>query len=201
MARATRSAEALVQHLIVPRRLVVGMQAARANGLRSCPGISVVPGRSMVVAPAARPMRPAPAASMRSPRTRTAHPSCIDSPSKTRAGRSTVTVAVPRGRRSRARVRDDGEREPVTARTRAAMRCMELLSTSGWCPRRSATRDVPDRRPVAAARSRRAARERSCDLRRVRPVRQRDFLALPATPRPTAARRRGLARSMVRSAP
>ena len=59
------------------------------------PGVSVVPGRSMVVAPAAATDAAGPAASMRSPFTRTAQPSCIASPSKTRAGFTTVTAVAP----------------------------------------------------------------------------------------------------------
>jgi len=62
------------------------------------PGVSVVPGRSITFAPAAATLASAPTASMRSPFTRTAQPSCIVSPSNTRAGFSTVTVwsALPR---------------------------------------------------------------------------------------------------------
>src|SRR4051794_2636387 len=54
------------------------------------PGISVAPGRSIVATPVAPIDAAGPAASIRSPRTRTAQPSCIDSPSNTRAGRNTV---------------------------------------------------------------------------------------------------------------
>src|SRR5260221_422903 len=56
------------------------------------PGVSVAPGRSITFAPAAATLASAPTASMRSPFTRTAHPSCIVSPSNTRAGFSTVIV-------------------------------------------------------------------------------------------------------------
>src|SRR3954464_11658666 len=47
----------------------------------------------MSVAPAAATLDAGPTASMRSPFTRTAQPSCIVSPSQTRAGCSTVTCA------------------------------------------------------------------------------------------------------------
>ncbi len=60
------------------------------------PGMSVVPGRSMTFAPAAATLAAGPAASMRLPFTRTAQPSCSVSPSKTRAGLSTVTAAASR---------------------------------------------------------------------------------------------------------
>ena len=62
------------------------------------PGISVAPGRSIVTAPAgAVAVAAGPALSMRWPRTTTAQPSCIASPSNTRAGLSTYDV-VGRGR-------------------------------------------------------------------------------------------------------
>ena len=48
--------------------------------------MSVVPGRSTIRAPDEATLASGPAASIRSPFTRTAHPSWIVSPSKTRAG-------------------------------------------------------------------------------------------------------------------
>ena len=55
--------------------------------------MSVAPGRSMTRAPAALTPASAPTASIFSPLTRTAQPSCMASPSKTRAGFSTVIVS------------------------------------------------------------------------------------------------------------
>src|SRR5579871_2251814 len=54
------------------------------------PGRRVRPGRSITFAPVASMLAVGPAASMRSPLTRTAQPSWIASPSKTRAGRRRV---------------------------------------------------------------------------------------------------------------
>ena len=52
----------------------------------------------MTFAPAAAAAASAPTASMRSPFTRTAQPSCIASPSNTRAGLRTVTGAFASSR-------------------------------------------------------------------------------------------------------
>src|SRR5476649_1350604 len=60
------------------------------------PGVNVVPGRSITFAPAVA--TSAPTASMRSPFTRTAHPSCIVSPSKMRAGFRMVIASFAAGR-------------------------------------------------------------------------------------------------------
>src|SRR5439155_4812673 len=57
------------------------------------PGVIVVPGRSTTTAPAAPTVFAGPTASIRSFLTRTAHPSCTVSPSKTRAGLKTVSGA------------------------------------------------------------------------------------------------------------
>src|SRR5471030_533760 len=56
------------------------------------PGISVVYGSSTAMAPDASRLARGPAASTRSPLTRTAQPSCMVSPSKTRAGFRSVTA-------------------------------------------------------------------------------------------------------------
>src|SRR6185436_746523 len=58
------------------------------------PGVSVVPGKSMTLAPAAVVADSGPTASMRSPFTRTLQPSCMVSPSHTRAGLRIVMASA-----------------------------------------------------------------------------------------------------------
>src|ERR1035438_8160145 len=70
------------------------------------PGISVAPERSMTLAPAVSMEAAGPADSMRPPRTRTAQASWEVSPSKTRAGLSTVASCAAAERASRKRARE-----------------------------------------------------------------------------------------------
>ena len=62
--------------------------------------MSVAPGRSMTFAPVVLTLAAGPAASIRLPLTRTAHPSCIVSPSNTRAGLSTVCPKAEAARKA-----------------------------------------------------------------------------------------------------
>src|SRR5690348_2000257 len=71
------------------------------------PGSRVAPGRSTTFAPAVSMLADGPAASMRSPRTRTAQPSCNSSPSKTRAGLRTVWLQAEVANRKQAAANRD----------------------------------------------------------------------------------------------
>jgi hypothetical protein len=66
--------QALARDLLVPRRLAVRVQQDVRVALDQ-PGVSVKPGRSITVAPAAATAASGPTASMRSPFTRTLQPS------------------------------------------------------------------------------------------------------------------------------
>src|SRR5687767_12006993 len=90
------------------------------------PGMIVAPGRSTTMAPAAAATVAAgPAASMREPRTTTAHPSCMRAPSNTRAGFRTVTWFWLAGVCARAK--------PDTSPTNAITIGSLFTSSPLWC--------------------------------------------------------------------
>src|SRR5471032_1963250 len=84
------------------------------------PGISVVSGSSTAMAPDSSRLASGPAASTRSPLTRTAQPSCMVSPSKTRAGFRRVTAPGSRaggcGSAAEARMRSNRMRRRASIR-------------------------------------------------------------------------------------
>ena len=86
----------LAQHLVVPRRLVVGMQQQVRVALDEAGHAASVPGSATRSAPAgAVDLRGrAGRVDRASPRTSTTQPSCIVSPSKTRAGCSSTTASA-----------------------------------------------------------------------------------------------------------
>ena len=97
------------------------------------PGVSVVPGKSITFAPAAATLASVPTASMRSPFTRTAHPSCTSTPSKTRAGFKTVTASFGSGRGRGCAVTRNGTLAAITAASTNRLGCMRRIIVKSAC--------------------------------------------------------------------